>query len=965
MQKEFCKLKEKYPVQFIIVTGDLHQYNGDYNKTLEFLKTLGDVFCLESDNVFIVPGNHDAGNFPAQKAILRDIDDNIENNPDYYLQYLNGDEGEFLKDRFQDYVKFLETFYGKPTAQQLNVDLFTWKDKINILSLNTALVSNGNNTRKQIIDVRALSKKHLRINTSNPTIVIGHHPVEALCESHQSILKKIMAAFPISAYYCGDLHQASRDQIYLPSSGKTIPQIICAKSVPDYSDSYSDIGCFISRKRTNSSRVDLVPVIWSARSKEFIVVTKIGSDRASYYDLQINSTFTAENEQTVNDIAHSSTSAESVWVPDAEFADRKAARFRTYTSAQTLDNFMQKESKKWGLSAAKGVGKTFALQIKRSKYTDENLLCLPIQNRPTRDNEWGAESIEFSESHIKHFKSFKRITDIWKLSFVCYVINQCINYKYYWERRTSRSLEEKIFYPNNLNMRITDLYNRGRISERISIICKSTDYEDLPSVVMGILSNEEYLSANRMVLDYDALSSLRFIIPQFLKEIDKDHIGIFVDKIDQSLHQTTSEPPSECIYCYKQTVTDTCTNSKKGTYYCSTANCKINCCYGCDIFATPNLNQALRLYQSDTWPEYRHINLWQHLQLALVVAVYDLKILFKGSVIIYYTIREEAFTCESTLLGEHQKKILSLTQKLYYTKEEQHQIYLECIHNQADEYLFDPTQKRKPGMEEYAFLGIKKFCHPYVQGAVESVFDSIYRHSFDRARDIQEYGNMLTLYMKEIRDCKDEASRTEKVKKKIEEYAALLAYSPIINDSDNSDDVITSYYVEKHKLLPNHWANQANFRDLILNFNKNMLFYSDLVPICKKINNKRRCPGDCNKCELHPFSMLYRLGLLGRLKYSNSNSADVPQEFLASREITYVRPTDVLNINENTIYLLHPALTKSIEALKGHNIQHFNGFIIGREIQVPNTLIKELLDEHKNLRHDAFKKKRFCLPTND
>lgn len=961
MKREFDTIKKTYPIAFIIVTGDLHQYGEDYGKTLDFLNFLTNAFSLDVKDIFIVPGNHDAESFSVQKAILKDIDDNIEKNADYYLQYLDGSESSVLTKRFEKYTLFLDAFYGKTTSRQINVDIANWNDKINILSLNTALISSDDNLRRQAIDTWMLSNKYLKMDLQRPTIAIGHHPVESLCNSHQVVLKKVFDELSISAYYCGDLHIAAKNGIGCPS-GKTIPQIICAKGIPDYSDDYSDIGCFVSCKIADSDQVEIIPCMWNKRNKGFFTAKMISTRNSSNcYSLQTPCTSPTENKQRESRTISTFSESESVWVPDAELADRKTARFRTYTSAQTLNNFMEKESKKCGLSAVKGVGKTFALQIKRSRYTDENLLCLPIQNRPNRDNEWGTESVEFSDHHIKHFSTFKRIVDIWKLSFITYTINQCVNYKYYLVRRTGRPLSEITYYSQNLDNRIQDLYNAGKLSARVYEICRNTDYEDLSSIILAILSEEEYLSANQIISDYDALSTLRVIIPKFLEEIKKSRIGIFVDKIDQSLYQSTSEPPSECISCHKQDSTTICTNPRKGSSFCAGgASCKINCCYGCDIFATPNLNQFLRLYRSESGPEFQHINLWQHLQLALVVAAYDIKKLFKSTVIVYYTVREEAFTCENALLGEHQKKILSLTQKLYYTKEEQHQIYLECIHNQADEYLFDPSLKQKPGMEEYAFLGIQRFCHPYVKGAIETVFDSIYRHSFDRARDIQEYGQVLTSHMDEIRDCRDEVRRSEKVKKIIEDYAATLTYSPIIS---GAEDVITNYYVEKHKFLPNHWANQMNFHNLIISFERNVLFYQDLVPICRKINDLKKCPKDCDLCKLHPFTMLYKLGLLGLLKYSKSHFDDVSQEFLSSREITYVRPTDVLHINRNTIYLLHPALTKSIEKLKGRNIMHFNGFIIGKDIPVSSTLIKRVLDDFKDLSQKAFREKYFCLPT--
>ena len=117
-------------------------------------------------------------------------------------------------------------------------------------------------------------------------------------------------------------------------------------------------------------------------------------------------------------------------------------------------------------------------------------------------------------------------------------------------------------------------------------------------------------------------------------------------------------------------------------------------------------------------------------------------------------------------------------------------------------------------MQEKAFVGVNKLCHPYAKHLAESVFESIYRHSFDRARDIQEYGQMLTDNIEEI--CKYDTflGRGEKVKELIEKKAAEMAFVDGCEDGSKN----SSYYVEKRILLPNFWAESDNFKRFILMF---------------------------------------------------------------------------------------------------------------------------------------------------
>lgn len=146
--------------------------------------------------------------------------------------------------------------------------------------------------------------------------------------------------------------------------------------------------------------------------------------------------------------------------------------------------------------------------------------------------------------------------------------------------------------------------------------------------------------------------------------------------------------------------------------------------------------------------------------------------------------------------------------ELYYSKEEQRKIFYECIGNQDPDYLFEPSLAKMDGMEEEAFVGVKTLCHPYNLALSESVFDSIFRHSFDRAHDIQEYGRVLTEHMPEIKKIATVLGRGEKVKELIEETAAELAFN---NDPSLASGNVC-YYYEKISMLPNFWAQTNNFK---------------------------------------------------------------------------------------------------------------------------------------------------------
>lgn len=470
----------------------------------------------------------------------------------------------------------------------------------------------------------------------------------------------------------------------------------------------------------------------------------------------------------------------------------------------------------------------------------------------------------------------------------------------------------------------------------------------------GVLAFKNWI--NFVYADLTRLPLFQRRIEEMLQILAKDSIVVMVDKVDQSVRQVNAEEPVNCEICKKRNKINLCENPQKNEEYCyaDSTECKNTCCYGCEIFESEYSNDGLRVHGKRN-RKLEHVNIWQYLQLGLLEAVALIKTEFDGIVEVYFTIRQEAFACENGLLGEKVKKITNFTRELWYSKEQQRKIFNECIRHQREELLFDSKLLEHGGSIEMAFVGIDQLCHPYARHLTESVFDSIYRHSFDRARDIQEYGQMLTDNMEDIRNCDTILERGEKVKELIEGKAAKMAFVDGIEDASKNP----SYYAEKMRFLPNFWADSDNFKRFIMMFDKNLLMGKEAKDICKKFNKINRCIGDCEKCvaEHHPFSMLYKLGMLGQIKPHNWKR-DLEQDFAHSREITYITGDKLIYLNSDTIYILHPALTKSIEHLN-KKVGHFSGFILGKGKVVSKNIVMELKNDFKYMKRKEYNKKYF------
>lgn len=946
MQRKYKQLL-KHNIKFIVITGDLHQYGQNYDATKIFLGNLLKIFNLTKKDLFLVPGNHDAKEYDLKSSDVDYIRTHIDENQDCYIQYWN--EKRLLQS-FTEYKGFIENFYGKDKIYDdpCQVSLQTWNDTIDIIHLNSAMICDGDNSKKQIVDIKKLSNLINKRNFQYPSIIICHHDFNSLFSSHQNTLRRLMTDFNIGAYLCGDLHKMGLDATLKYNLNRQIPCIISGKAVPETGDSYSDLGCIVYEVNiaNQQSETTVYPYVWSKVRKRFEESHMFDDDDGNKYvytslmdDGNNGDICQFEQKEEINDL-----NPLSIWLTDAEDAEGGQTRFATYTETNKIKKFIAEDSSKWGISAVKGVGKTFALQIKKIKLSKQ-YLSLPIGIKPSKDNNWGVDSIVFdSMGDLKKLKDFNNIIKMWKYSFVCYIFNQCLHMVNNTEPQKKSVLILKQY--------IEEAYKTSRISPTTYELCFNIEYRNLNSFIKGILEDDNWVDI--ITNDWRVLSLSYNKLSEIIKQKRKKHIAIFVDKVDQSIKQTAAEMPSDCINCFKSDYFNKCINPKKSIDYCATANeCNSQCCFGCELFESPYSNVNLRIHDNG---KYEHVNLWQYIQLGLVCAVDQIKINFSGLIKIFYTIRQEAFACEPDKLGEHQRKIMALTEELYYTRDEQEAIFLDCIKNQDDIYLYDCSLKNTSRKEE-AFVGVNKLCHPYV-GSDESVFDSIYRHSFDRARDIQDYCGKITKNLSQIKRCSNFYERGEKVKRLIEDRAAMLVYNNTQSKYSSND----SYYIEKMKFLPNYWCNTSNFEKFILQIDRNLLFMDDLIPICRNLNNiTNECNGKCESshCKRHPFSVMYRLGLLGLIRINRNSDITEKQAFIHSREVTYIKEMDCLRPNSQVMYILHPALTKCIERLKKKHIMHFNGFILGKDVRVDKSILEKIFYDRNNMTKRDFEKKYY------
>lgn len=228
--------------QFLIVTGDFRhkKYGTDFSFAWDYLEVLIDIFRINKRDVFLVPGNHDVNYYDGRTDAVSDICLYAKQN-DYnaYSKYS-------LSRGFYDYSNFICKFYNgsdvvdERVTNPSGVNCINWNNLINIILVNTALISDSEE-HGEILDINALSQ--CKVDFGKPTIVIGHHGLDSLLSCYAERVISIFERRKVSAYFHGDSHKFANDSIVrISTPNATISSITCPKSAPQSGDLFSDIG---------------------------------------------------------------------------------------------------------------------------------------------------------------------------------------------------------------------------------------------------------------------------------------------------------------------------------------------------------------------------------------------------------------------------------------------------------------------------------------------------------------------------------------------------------------------------------------------------------------------------------------------------------------------------------------------------------------------------------------------------
>lgn len=282
--------------KMLIITGDFHNYwDTDYTCAEKFINDLIEAMGIDrTQDVFIVPGNHDDGNDNSLATILGPNSQEWKKVKNSAIAMLKNGDMTYLDWRLKSFIPYckfarkLGVYANKDELLPAKVHVRRWRDKINILHLNTVLVADGKSKGNQMVDVNSATADETwqtYYDDEIPVIALGHNSFYDLKKAHQKILESMFAQRNVCAYLCGDTHRVNLDiqtqviplEFGIKSNRLQIPNIVCVKGISENHDKYSDFGYYWHEWDEKSNYVKLILRSWRP---DFLAQT-IPDDRGS------------------------------------------------------------------------------------------------------------------------------------------------------------------------------------------------------------------------------------------------------------------------------------------------------------------------------------------------------------------------------------------------------------------------------------------------------------------------------------------------------------------------------------------------------------------------------------------------------------------------------------------------------------------------------------------------------------
>jgi len=235
-------------IDYLFITGDLC-YGKDNSEvysdeSVQFLRNVQKNLSISTCNTFMVPGNHDVLRGDGRKGTIEAVMETYTRSRTISSKHLKE-----LKPGIQDYLNFYEQICGK---HEIRNHFFISKDNVNIIHINTAVLSGKDNEDGNlVIDMLELKKILESIDKNKPAIVLAHHPFECLDVYEQGQLEILLKNHNVILYLCGHKHLMRRKNINVTRTEIDLWEYLCGSNMDNpYNAFPADKGFFTGKLDT-------------------------------------------------------------------------------------------------------------------------------------------------------------------------------------------------------------------------------------------------------------------------------------------------------------------------------------------------------------------------------------------------------------------------------------------------------------------------------------------------------------------------------------------------------------------------------------------------------------------------------------------------------------------------------------------------------------------------------------------
>lgn len=723
MKTKYISKLKKENVNFLVITGDLHQYNKPYDLTLSFLNELVEELHLDKKDVFIIPGNHDCDHAKAERTeeVSVFIRSKIEEDPDKY-----NSRKDTLLSKYDGYKRFLEDFYGSSNYSEYEkildgYNLFVWKNKLNILCINSTYICDGTN-HEQILDTYKLSKIEVRNNL--PLIACMHHHIYDIFDKHKSVLNSVLTNNNASAIFCGDKHLTSvvDDSNNYPNSF-CCPCIVCPKSSSQNSDTFSDLGYIIYNWSLSSSQVTYEIFSWDKRLNRFFPnpIFKKENDKSLDFQMKHQNLVNASTEKSNTNpknkgIKKATQSSTTLWSVTGEMLVNRVRNMNLAENNDLLNSmskvlidsednsvkqFIENSQHSFSfLYGLKGNGKTLCITLKRYAMQKNNVVCIPkddvlANNGSFQINTELISGLEYDDNNMAVIQDFiTKIKSYWELAIYLSIIQA------FHEFDISKDIikfEKDIIYFDNKQFVVPNEIK----NDIITIIKKETAYTPIEMMMLVL----KWPSTTVDSMNRECPNVIRTISKR-LRECDQS-LAIFIDAVDQM---------------------------------------------------TFDYNKKI--------PPYISKRIGEIFQIALLRT----HGITRNNIHLYFTMRQEVYLAYTNDYNFKNRENIAGEIRLSYSKRNLEDLYQTYIFNDRPQYRIDKniskSIQKNTDLLSIAFVGSNEILNRITQ-TKESLFDYLYRHTFRRARDLTKLCQQLAIKIEVIKRSDD---RAQEVKDTIDKY---------------------------------------------------------------------------------------------------------------------------------------------------------------------------------------------------